>query len=129
MANISRLEAENHNFDILLVAPAAANVHTPASNAAAVVTLAAVSNYRHVLGGVAWSYDGAPTGGNLTIEHGSGVVVLDLDITASGPGFLPLTPPLVGDNNTALIVTLAAGGTGVVGKLSILSRWQVQQWP
>jgi hypothetical protein len=96
------------------------NVHQPASNTAAVVTKAAggagVSN---VLGGVYWSYDLDPTGGSLKIEDGSGTTIFFVSITSKGPGFLPFRPALKGTANTALIVTLAAGGSGVTGKVNV----------
>src|SRR4051794_18599647 len=91
------------------------DVHAPASNTAAVVTYAAVSDRQHAITGIAWSYDGAPTGGNLKIEDGSGTTVFSIDITAGGPGVLYFDPAKHGAKNTALIVTLAAGGSGVTG--------------
>lgn len=97
------------------------DVHAPASNTAAVVT-AAVADRRHAIGGVAWSYSGAPTGGNLKVEDGSGTTVFTADITAGGPGFIPFVPGLAGRANTALIITLAAGGSGVSGKVSVLGH-------
>ena len=100
---------------------AAGNKHLPASNTAAVVTKAAPgAGLFNVIGGVYWSYDGAPTGGSLKIEDVSGTIVLEVDITADGPGFLPFSPPIRNAAaNTALIVTLAAGGSGVTGKLAV----------
>jgi hypothetical protein len=101
------------------------DVSAPASNTAAVVTYAAVSDRRHAVSGVAWSYSAAPTGGNLKIEDGSGTTVFSLDITAAGPGAFYFSPsPKVGSLNTALILTLAAGGSGVSGKLSVLGHWK-----
>lgn len=97
----------------------------PGANAAAVVTLAANANYLNVIGWLSWSYDGAPTGGNLKIEDVAGTVVFSIDITAAGPGMLQLTPPLRNAAlNTALIATLSAGGGGVTGKLSVLAWLQ-----
>ena len=99
------------------------DVHAPASNTAAVVTYAAVSDRRHAINGIAWSYSGAPTGGNLKVEDGSGTTVFTMDVTAAGAGFVPFAAPLAGRNNTALIVTLAAGGSGVSGKVSVLGHY------
>jgi hypothetical protein len=105
-------------------AAASTNVHAPASNTAAVVTYSAGgSGVAHVISGVAWSYGGAPTSGNLKIEDGSGTTVFSVDVTAAGPGFIPFNPPLKGTANTAMIVTLAAGGSGVSGKVSVLGKW------
>jgi hypothetical protein len=99
------------------------DVHIPSSNTAAVVTYAAAgSGVSHVLGGISWSYNATPTGGNIKIEDGA-TTVLSLDITSAGPGYIPFARAKKGTANTALVVTLAAGGSGVSGKLSILSHW------
>jgi hypothetical protein len=71
---------------------------------------------------VAWSYSGDPTGGNLKIEDGSGTTVFSVDVTSKGPGFFLFPEPLRGAANTALIVTLAAGGSGVSGKVNVLGK-------
>jgi hypothetical protein len=94
------------------------DVHAPSSNTAAVLNYAAVSDRRHVLDGLQWSYSGTPTAGNLKVEDGAGTTVFSLDVTAAGPGFIPFEPALAGRTNTALIVTLAAGGAGVSGKVN-----------
>jgi len=94
------------------------DVNAPASNTAAVLTYAAVSDRRHVLDSVEWSYSASPTGGNLKIEDGAGTTVFSIDVTAAGPGFFKFAPGLAGRANTALIVTLAAGGSGVSGKVN-----------
>lgn len=105
------------------IASAAADVHAPASNTAAVVTYAAAGvGVAHVLSGIAWSYSGTPTAGNLKVEDGA-ATVLSLDITSAGPGFIPFDPPKKGAANSALVITLAAGGSGVSGKVSVLSHW------
>lgn len=100
---------------------AAGNKHLPASNTAAVVTkTAAGAGLFNACAGVYWSYSGNPTGGKLTLEDVSGTTVLEVDITAGGPGFLPFSPPIRNAAaNTALIVTLAAGGSGITGKLAV----------
>jgi hypothetical protein len=95
------------------------DVSAPTSNAAATVTYAAAgANVSHCVGQIAWSYNGTPTGGNLTIQDGSGNVIFSVDITNGGPGVFTFAPPKKGTANNALIVTLAAGGSGVSGKLS-----------
>lgn len=100
-----------------------ADIHAPSSNTAAVVTYAAATDKQHVITGIAWSYDGAPTGGNLKIEDVSGTTVFSIDITAAGPGVIYFNPPKsAAAKNTALIITLAAGGSGVTGKVSVLGH-------
>ena len=101
------------------------DVHAPASNTAAVVTYTANATKAHAIGGIAWSYSGTPTSGNLKVENGSGTVVFTIDVTTAGPGFIPFVPTLEGSTNTALIITLAAGGSGVTGKVSVLGHYLV----
>ena len=78
-----------------------------------------------VLDYVAWSYSGDPTGGKCTVEIG-GTTVFEVDVTSGGPGLLnfdkhELYNPLQ-TKNESLVVTLAAGGGSVVGKLQIRYR-------
>jgi hypothetical protein len=101
-----------------LSAASTANVHAPAAATAAVITKDLVAGKRHRLEQVEWSYSAAPTGGNLKIEDGAGNVVFSLDITAAGPGFIPLSPAIVGTAGTAMIITLASGAGAVVGKVN-----------
>ena len=103
---------------------AVADIHTPAANTAAVVTYGAAAGVRHAITGMAWSYSGGiPVGGRLTIAD-AGVVVFDFDITDDGPGAIEFPRPKMNAAvNTALVVTLAAGGAGVTGKLNILNHW------
>ena len=107
------------------VAAAAADVHAPAVNTAAVVTYIAVAAVKHHITGVAWSYDGGiPINGNLLIEDVAATDVFTMDITEEGPGFVVFPKPKQSAAvNTAMIITLAAGGAGVTGKLSILNHW------
>lgn len=101
---------------------ASANYVT-ATNAAAVLTYAAAgSGVSHVIGGLVFSYSGTPTGGSLTITDG-GTTVFSVDITASGPGPIVFPRPMKFAANSAVVVTLAAGGSGVVGKLQTSSKW------
>jgi len=95
-----------------------------AAGAQAQISYAAgAAGVQHCLGGIAWSYSAAPTGGGLKIEDGSGNIVFQIDITAAGPGYIPFTPPKKGTAATALIVTLFAPGGAVVGKLNVLNHW------
>ena len=88
-------------------------------NAAAIVTFAP-GRVRYELFGVCWSYNAVPTNGRLTIMGGG--FNFDIDITADGPGFIPFPAPLHATDNTAIVVTLYAGGATVVGKLNVLGR-------
>ena len=87
----------------------------PAANTAAVITLAAKENLKNVIHYIQWSYSAAPTGGRLFITFG-GVTKFDVDITAAGPGGFDFYLP--GIVNEAVVITLAAGGAAIVGKLN-----------
>lgn len=98
----------------------AGNLNAPAVDTAAVVTLTAIAAKGHVLQQVIYSYHGAdPTAGNLIVEDGAGTTVFDIDISSEGEAFLEFSPPIKGSKNTALVVTLAAGGATVTGKLNL----------
>ena len=75
---------------------------------------------RQVLSGICWSYSDTPTNGQLTIAGGGWN--FDVDITQSGPGFIPFPPRMRATDNNPIVITLAAAGAGVVGKLNILGR-------
>jgi len=99
------------------------NTHAPSSNTAAVITkTAAAAGIANVVSFIAWGYSGTPTAGSLKVEDGSGTVIFGpIPITAAGPGFFPVA--IKGSAATALIVTLAAGGSGVSGVVSVASAW------
>lgn len=101
------------------VAPASpARHHSPAANTAAVVTFAADPGTKHVITKINWSYDAEPTSGLLTVSSG-GQTVFSQFITASGPGFHDFHEGLKGPANSAMVVTLSAGGTDVSGAVSV----------
>lgn len=103
---------------------ATSRVHAPSSNTSAIVTIAAsATGAWHEIEGIYWSYDAAPTGGSLLVESPSGTTLLSLSITAAGPGFLPFSGScLRGATSQAMIITLAAGGSGVTGKINVQQR-------
>ena len=94
--------------------------HSPASNTAAVLTFAAVPNCRQAVYKIIWSYDSDPTGGQLTVTTG-GEVLFQVDVTVGGPGFIPIL--VTGKLNQNLVITLAAGGAGVSGKVNVEKQW------
>jgi len=104
---------------------AAADVHFPGQpNTAAIVTYAAAPGACHAISGLAFSYIGAPvTWGLLTIEDGAGVLVFKLALSGSSAGVIPFPIPKKGSVNTALIVTLSAGGNNVFAQLNVLNHW------
>jgi len=99
--------------------PSTPNRVTSGTNADGVLTKSAPgSGLRYAFGGmITWSYSGTPTGGRIVLTVG-GVTLYDFDITASGPGFMPL-PIHKGGDNEAVVLTIYAGGSGVVGKAGL----------
>jgi len=89
-----------------------------APNAAVVITLPTSRARYEFSGCIYWSYSADPTGGRLRIAGGG--FGFDVDITTGGPGFIPFSIPQHATNNTAIVITLAAGGAGIVGKLNLL---------
>ncbi len=89
--------------------------HKPSTNTAAVATFAAVTGVVKTLDSIQWSYSAAPTGGNLKVESPSGTVIFEQDVTAAGPGQVLFPGGLDGASGQAVIVTLAAGGSGIQG--------------
>ena len=102
---------------------AAADVHAPSSNTAAIVTYAAETGDKyHMIRGVVWSYSADPTSATLKIEDGSGTVVWGPHyITKGGPGEIWFGNAR-GSAATALIITLAAGGSGISGVLTVIGH-------
>jgi len=84
---------------------------------------AAGAGVAHVITGVAWSYDLEPTGGELKVENGSGNTVFRVAVSSKGPGFFVFPQPKKGSANTAMIITLSAGGSGVTGSVNALNHW------
>jgi hypothetical protein len=101
------------------------DVAAPGSNAAATITYAAGgAGVQHVISGIAWSFSATPAAAtNLSIQDGSGNTVFSIDITSAGAGVVNFSPPKKGTANSQMIITLAAGGSGVTGKLSVLGHW------
>lgn len=99
--------------------PGATGQHsTAAANTAVVQTIAAVAAKSHRLVALSLSYSAAPTGGKITVADGASTI-LELDVTAGGPLSVPLPAGgLKGSVNTAMTVTLAAAGAGVIGKVN-----------
>lgn len=87
------------------------------ANTAASITLTASPDQRHKLQEVLWSYSGTPTG-KITVTGLEGDD-MDVDVTAGGTGAIPLPPAAYGRVNTSVVITIAAGGAGVIGKLNV----------
>lgn len=103
---------------------ASANGNIPGSpNVTATVTFAAVTGKRHIITGVAWSYDATPTGGSIVVADNLLGTLLSLTITASGPGFIIFPLPVASDLDAQITITLAAGGASVSGRVWALNHW------
>jgi hypothetical protein len=74
------------------------------------------------LQGVVWSYSAAPTGGRLTITS-TGQPTFDVDTPATGLNQLDPTQTFRGQPGQTVVVTLAAPGSTVIGKLNVLNDW------
>lgn len=94
---------------------------TPAANAPAIVKIAGRVGHRTCIGNVQWSYSGVPAGGNIIATDGIADRVYTVDIVAAGPGALISGDAWAEFNVGAdVTVTLAPGGAGVTGKVSLL---------
>lgn len=117
---------EFNTEDIVTTSGTWSGSSTPASNTACVVTLTgAVTDICLLVKQVIFSYDGSPTGGLLTVTVG-GTTVLTQSITASGIGPVDIggiVSPRVASTGVpaTVVITLAAGGAGVTGYLTVFS--------
>ncbi len=102
----------------VLTPPAGAS---PAVNTAAAWTLAANSNQGWAIKQIIFGYGANPTTGSLTIVWGANTQTYP--ITNGGPGPLIFDPPRVFPINTAIVLTLAAGGSGISGTISDVGAW------
>lgn len=96
-----------------------------ANNAAATVTKSAPATGLQWTwdSGIFFGYDGAPTGGLLTLTV-NGVVELQVPITSAGAGFIPYDGPTTGGDAKAVVLNLSAGGSGVTGYCGFVRCWQ-----
>ncbi len=94
---------------------------TGSANADTVVTYAAQEHIKHVIDQIICSYASDPTNGRVRVEVG-GNVIFDVHVTSKGPAPIPLVPGIEGGKNEAVVVTLSAGGSGIIGKLNVRRR-------
>jgi len=84
---------------------------------------AAGAGMHHIIEGIVWSYDGGnqqgATGTTLRVADGA-TVTFDIDIIAAGWGYVPVRKR--GTANTAMTITLLAGGVGTTTKLNIIGH-------
>lgn len=103
--------------------PATPASATAAVNTAVVVTIAAVAGQAVRLTSLAVSYNAAPTAGSVTVVVNA-VTILQLDISAAGPSAVPLPPGgLECQAGQSCVITLAAAGAAVAGRVSVSSYY------
>jgi hypothetical protein len=92
---------------------------TAAANAAVASTIAAAANQAWVITRIQVSFTAAPAAAAaLTVSFG-GVNKFDIDLSAAGPYDFQFPSGLHGKTqNQAMVVTLAAGGAGVIGTIN-----------
>lgn len=91
--------------------------HFPAAATAAVITVAAVTDRRHIVHAILASYSATPTGGRLTVKSASTVLV-DLDLAIAE--LVEINNPIVAEYGEELEIRLYSGAGTVVGKLNAL---------
>lgn len=102
-------------------APLTGRHTTAAANVAVVQTIAAVAGQQHRLSALSVSFTGATGTAELKVENGVGTTVFSVDLVLTAGATYDVTFPeggLAGSINTAMIVTLAAGGAGAIGKVN-----------
>lgn len=90
------------------------------AGAAAAISLALDAARPINLLAVYYSYSAAPTGGRLTIADDTPTTYFDQDVPAAGFGSVLFPVPMANIIGKKLVVTLAAPGGAVIGKLNII---------
>jgi hypothetical protein len=105
--------------------PAIGQQVTSGANAAGVITLPAVAGRTYTLKMLLASYSlgsGVPSAtapGRVTVQDGA-TTILEFDITGPGNSLPPIPDGgISGTTGNSMTITLAAGGTASVGRLSI----------
>jgi len=119
--------------NVNITATVVPKAHAPADNTAAVITLAAAASVRHVVDKVFGGYDAYTNaekavtialtvdGTAVTLTHPVSMGVSALSDPT--PTFdLDFCPPLQGDVNTAITITLPAAGAAIAGRVNALTR-------
>ena len=92
----------------------------PAANVDAIARWEAEGGRRHAIAGLIVSYSAIPAGGRVYVADGSGSILFDVDLATAGAHVFNFTQALVAPEGGALVVTLAAGGAGVTGKVNVI---------
>jgi len=99
---------------------ASANGAISNANAPATITYAANATQSHAIDGhILFGYSGDPTAtGLLTITTGANTVTVP--VSKGGAGFIPFAGK--GAVNTSLVVSLSAGGSGIIGYVNVIGK-------
>lgn len=111
------------NFEKSLASPVKQASHAPASNTAAVVTIAAPNNGKTIfLTGVIFSADAAPAGARTaTVAGGDATLSFYIPASAFAPIMVPFgSHPVKIAAGSDAVVTLPALGAGVNGSTVVL---------
>ncbi len=116
----ARAEGSSKNWPTALAKFVANDHAVSAAGGAIAVTLSADADRPNVIRQIFASYDATPAAGStVTIEDGSGTTVWKQAITAAGPVIFTFDPPKTGTKNTAMIITLSAGGGSILAYLDV----------
>lgn len=99
------------------------NYATATASAAIVNFPPATSNVGVVIDSIHWSYSATPASPASILILDGPTVLYNVDITAAGPGFLPLQAAFNITGTNVLSVSLLSGGVGVVGKLNVIASY------
>ena len=91
--------------------------HEHATNETVIITLPAITRYTHSLHWLHVSYSGVPVGGRVSVQVDDTMRV-DQSIDVEGPTCVELPDPFCGESGEGMVITLAAGGPGIEGKLN-----------
>jgi len=94
------------------------DIVTSASNQSVTLTLEALEDLFHIVHQLFCQYSSTPTNGKVTVKHGNDTI-FELPITGTTRDFTFQSPLRAPGANTAMTITLAAGGSGVVGTLGV----------
>ena len=94
---------------------------TGSAGAATAITVTGQSGRSIFVRQLAWSYSATPTSGLITVQDSAGTpaTYFDLHVTEGGPDGWVFSPPLGLPSGLNAVVTLAAPGGAVVGKLFV----------
>lgn len=101
---------------------AAADYATGTNQVVTIAYAAPGRKKRHVISGLAWSFDAAVVASTLTITDG-GITIFEVDLIEGGYHSVQFDPPKCGSRNAAVQISLDATGAGLIGKLNVLGHW------